>query len=96
MLRMFRITHRDLKPSNIYLHKEELVIGDFGLSFVGTGPMKHFIGTPYFMAPEILTNDGNSHYDEKCDIWSLGLCFYFILFGHYPFSTTKDQSELLM
>lgn len=52
--------------------------------------MQDFIGTPYFMAPEVLSNNVNSFYDEKCDVWSLGLCFYYMLFGKLPFSDSQN------
>jgi hypothetical protein len=40
------------------------------------------LGTPLYMAPEVM--EGFS-YDNKCDLWSVGVCFYEILFGKYPY-----------
>jgi len=49
--------------------------------------MKTRIGTPYYMAPEVL--DGA--YDEACDMWSIGVITYCILCGYPPFNAENDQ-----
>jgi len=78
------LVHRDLKPANILLvHPDSLSyvkIADFGFAQQQTDQSKSLstrIGTPLYMAPEILTN---SHYDAKVDLWSLGIIFYGIIF----------------
>ena len=45
------------------------------------------IGTIYFMSPEIIKGS----YNEKCDIWSLGIIFYFLLCGYPPFVGNNDK-----
>lgn len=47
------------------------------------------------MAPEVLEQDPKSFYSEKCDVWSLGLCFYFLIFGKIPFSNCHNYTDLL-
>lgn len=68
-----KILHRDLKSSNIFLTAEGVVkIGDFGISRILEGQVegaRTVVGTPYFMAPEIVSN---RPYSFKSDIWSLG------------------------
>jgi serine/threonine protein kinase len=44
------------------------------------------------MAPEI---QKKQDYDEKCDIWSLGIIIYKMLFGEYPFMPKKGRESLL-
>uniref|UniRef100_A0A671LM09 non-specific serine/threonine protein kinase n=1 Tax=Sinocyclocheilus anshuiensis TaxID=1608454 RepID=A0A671LM09_9TELE len=69
---LLRILHRDLKAKNIFLRKNIVKIGDFGVSCLLIGSCDlatSFTGTPYYMSPEALSHRG---YDSKSDIWSLG------------------------
>lgn len=72
------IVHRDLKPENfLFLTTAEdspIKIIDFGLSRhddVLKGVMKTKVGTPYYVAPEVLRRE----YTNSCDIWSIGECY---------------------
>lgn len=47
-----------------------------------------FVGTPYYMPPEIVNNE---KYGSQCDIWSLGVLTYFIIEGQYPFTASKRK-----
>jgi calcium-dependent protein kinase len=87
------IVHRDLKPENILLEAnkdfDQIKIIDFGTSLV-FDPTKHLeekLGTPYYIAPEVL----NKRYNQKCDIWSCGVITYIILSGSPPFNGSSDQ-----
>eukprot|EP00825_Cyclidium_porcatum_P047087 TRINITY_DN7567_c0_g1_i1.p1 TRINITY_DN7567_c0_g1~~TRINITY_DN7567_c0_g1_i1.p1 ORF type:complete len:148 (-),score=26.32 TRINITY_DN7567_c0_g1_i1:180-623(-) len=86
--------HRDLKPENILIHKSIAKIADFGFSKVIEEEKKDVavhqtaVGTPFYMAPQILNNQ---EYSIKCDVWSLGVMFYQILYGFLPWS---DQSSI--
>ena len=81
------IIHRDLKTSNIYLGEgDKIVIGDFGISKIfnnNQSMSRTFIGTPYYMSPEML---GQQEYDKKADIWSLGCVLYELLTFKTPFN----------
>ena len=64
-----RILHRDIKTSNIFLKRNQLRLGDFGISRLMMHTLDKastFIGTPFYMSPETLRYDG---YNMKSDIW---------------------------
>ena len=98
-----RIMHRDLKPENLMLssleniHKIKII--DFGLAqfYDRNEYLFKRCGTPGFIAPEILSIDKHSSkYDEKCDIFSLGIIFYILLNGHSPFQSSDIKKILKM
>ena len=83
------IVHRDLKPENILYASEaddaDIKVADFGLARVVSGKdmMKTACGTPGYVAPEILKNQG---YDSGAvDLWSAGVILYILLCGFPPF-----------
>lgn len=93
------IVHRDLKPENfLFTCKDESVatlkIIDFGLATeqhaeAAGGPMEHMhtrVGTPYYIAPEVLQRD----YTAACDLWSVGVVAYILLCGYPPFNGATD------
>ncbi|GMI28354.1 hypothetical protein TrCOL_g13075 [Triparma columacea] len=89
------ICHRDLKPENFLFETPDehskIKIIDFGLSrHEDTGPthmMKTKVGTPYYVAPEVL----NKEYDKSCDMWSIGVITYILLCGYPPFYGDNDH-----
>lgn len=85
-----KIIHRDLKSGNIFLTKNGLVkLGDFGIAkrFQKTmDKAKTFIGTPYYLSPEIING---KPYDSKSDIWSLGVLLYEMMTFKMPFNANS-------
>ncbi|KAK2821789.1 hypothetical protein FQN49_007672 [Arthroderma sp. PD_2] len=81
-----KFTHRDLKPKNILVASKGprwwVKIGDFGFSkrVEGSNVLNSQLGTPYYMAPEIIA--GN--YTSAVDMWSLGVIVCRILLGPIP------------
>ena len=81
------ISHRDLKPENIIFETPEIdsdiKLIDFGLSkkFKLSEKLHSLLGTPYYVAPEVLTKN----YNEKCDLWSVGIITYLLIVGDVPF-----------
>ncbi|MCO5601866.1 hypothetical protein L7F22_055991 [Adiantum nelumboides] len=87
------VMHRDLKPENfLLLNKEEespLKIIDFGLAaFFKPGDLlKDFVGSAYYIAPEVLHHE----YGPEADIWSAGVILYILLCGVPPFWADTEQ-----
>ncbi|KAM3128610.1 hypothetical protein pb186bvf_019307 [Paramecium bursaria] len=73
------IIHRDLKPQNILIDDYgNIKICDFGLSVYSQGkPRQSNCGTPLYMAPEV--HHVNGGYNNKCDIFSLGMILFYLL-----------------
>ena len=85
------IIHRDIKPENIIFLTEDkdptkLKLIDFGLAiaykpFERHTPLSAKVGTHKYIAPEVI----RGNYTYKCDIWSIGVIMYILLFGEFPF-----------
>jgi serine/threonine protein kinase len=75
--------HRDLKGDNILINSSgQIKIADFGSAAPAITPHKSTIGTPHWMAPEIIRG---RIYDHKVDIWSLGIMLYEMTQGAPPY-----------
>jgi calcium-dependent protein kinase len=88
-----KIVHRDLKPENIVFIEtttSEILIKliDFGTSiYLRTDFLTQELGTIYYIAPEVFKN----YYNEKADIWSIGIILYTMLCGHPPFRGNRED-----
>ena len=83
--------HRDFKLANLFMHDDFLVIADFGFVKKGLEMGETYVGTPNNMAPEIL--EGSS-YTYLVDLWAVGVSFFYLLFGKYPFDGVNRWSLL--
>ena len=106
-----QVCHRDLKLENILLENEDdisrIKIIDFGLSKtwnIPKDPLVTYVGTPVYMAPEIIkldddsteTSSSKSSYTSKIDCWSLGVILYTMLSGKRPFTSGPDLQARIM
>lgn len=89
-----QIIHRDLKPENILV--DSVIDNNINIKVIDFGTCNFFkkgknlnlqVGSPYYIAPEVL----NENYNEKCDIWSCGCILYILLVGYPPFEANSHE-----
>jgi len=92
------VIHKDLKPENVMLSTPKdtpleamhVVVVDFGLSEVFSGPYDRsnvVSGTPPYMAPEVWTRNCG----KACDLWSCGVMMFLMLSGRFPFNCRTPE-----
>ena len=83
------IIYRDLKPENVMVDDEGyLKLIDFGTAKFIVGKTYTTVGTPHYMAPEIITGSG---YNQLVDLWSLGIMVYEFFEGMLPFGEGEED-----
>ena len=89
------IMHRDIKPENILVGIHgELKISDFGWSVHAPNNRRNTMcGTLDYLPPEMLKPGQDNFYDEKVDLWSLGVLMYEFLCGEAPFEDTPVMTQ---
>ena len=90
------IVHCDLKPENVLLSDNsefpQVKLCDFGFArIIGEKSFrKSVVGTPAYLAPEVLRNKG---YNRSLDMWSVGVVTYVSLSGTFPFNEDEDIND---
>ncbi|CAD8175040.1 unnamed protein product [Paramecium pentaurelia] len=90
-LHTHHIVYRDIKPENVMVdHHGYIRLIDMGTAKILKGKGRTFtiIGTPHYMAPEILNGKG---YSYSVDLWSIGICLYEFMCGGVPFAEDAED-----
>uniref|UniRef100_UPI00398E329B caM kinase-like vesicle-associated protein n=1 Tax=Pristiophorus japonicus TaxID=55135 RepID=UPI00398E329B len=93
-LHSLRIVHRNIKLENLMYFSErnpsKVVIGDFHLSRLESGPISEPCGTPEYLAPEVVARH---RYGQPVDCWAVGVIMFILLSGNPPFYDESDEEE---
>ena len=89
------LMHRDIKPANIYYKKVNdkniIKLGDFGCSIYIKDNISDSIGSLLYSAPEMVKD---LEYDEKIDLWSLGVTLFELYFGVLPYGPNANANAM--
>lgn len=93
------VIHRDIKPDNIFIkiinnnyYNPLIKIGDFGCATYIRTNNSEPIGSILYTAPEIIKN---VRYDEKCDLWSLGITLFEVYFTYLPYGYDVTANKIM-
>jgi serine/threonine protein kinase len=95
-----RLRHRDVKPANVMVSRDgEVKLMDFGIAKAEEDPSLTragmLVGSPSYMAPEVLAGEVKDEEEPAADVWALGVSLYELLTGEKPFRG-KNADELFV
>lgn len=87
------IAHRDVKLENLLLDGDTVKLCDFGYACPLDSKLQRVVGTPVYLAPEVITKEPDASL-EKADVWACGVLLYCMLVGQYPFAGEGDYLKV--
>ena len=85
-----KVVYRDIKPENVMvIESGYLKLIDFGTAKEIIDRTNTIIGTPHYMAPEVILGEG---YSFQIDIWSIAICMFEFICGKVPFGEDEDDT----
>ena len=85
-----KVIYRDIKPENVMvIESGYLKLIDFGTAKEIIDRTNTIIGTPHYMAPEVILGEG---YSFQIDIWSIAICMFEFICGKVPFGEDEDDT----
>jgi len=91
-----KVAHRDIKPENVLMVEQDddhsIKIADFGFAkrVIKTNCLRTLCGTAQYVAPEVLDLHSPG-YDQRADMWSVGVVVYILLGGYAPFEGPVNE-----
>jgi len=92
-----KVAHRDIKIENMLVNELfEIKFADFGFASLSKEVEQQQMGTPIYVAPEII--EGKEYLGERVDVFSCGVVLFIMLTGRYPFycATREDKRYKLL
>lgn len=90
--------YRDIKPENFLMKNKREKEREYNIKLIDFGfaaifhkgkNLEKYCGSPYYMAPEVL----NKKYGPECDMWSLGVTIFYMMYEKYPFDDERKNKR---
>ena len=98
------IIHRDIKLDNLFLDDNfnisAAINNQSAENFTDDVNQREsmicrytYLGTEHYIAPELMTTDDRRRYDQKADVYSMGISFFVLAYGNFPYRNNKDKRD---
>lgn len=92
-LHSYNFIHRDIKPDNVMIKSNRAKIGDFGLSAKKENLKAELVGTPHYLAPELIADN---NYSDKSDMYAFALVLFEMYTGDFPYPLNCSPFQIML